>query len=985
MTHIPEVLEVMEGGDNSTSKKTERVLRVPYILVIFVSIVFLLSLLVSTFLFYKYMSCCEENSASVSEYDGDFRALQDFHTAKSTRNVRLPRAVVPDSYRLKIIPFIWEGNFTFNGEVSIVVNITESTKNITLHSLNLNISQAQIFKLPKPIPNEPFGREEEVEIYGTSEDKERQFFILHFDHYLEKDSQYRVFIRYDGIINDNLQGFYRSSYKMGSQTRWIAVTQFQATDARQAFPCFDEPAYKAKFTLSIARLSNMTTLSNMRVSEFARKMIGLPPDYVVDIYEESVPMSTYLVAFAVVDFYQLSETKFHVWARQEAIDQARYALTVGSKVLTFYEDYFDIKFPLPKMDMIALPDFNSGAMENWGLITFRETTMLYKEGVSTRFNKEDVATVVAHELAHQWFGNLVTPDWWSDLWLNEGFATYMEYIGTDNVEPTWKILDQFVVEELQSVLNLDALVSSHPISVQVSDPDEINEIFDGISYSKGASIIRMMDHFLTNKVFKQGLSNYLTKKAYHSATQDDLWDALTEEAHRVGVLENNVSVKQIMDTWTLQIGFPVITITRNYHNNTITVTQSRFFMNSNNSSEEDHSLWWVPLTYTSSKNVDFSRTKPSYWLQAEPQIFIDDVIVSPNDWLIFNVKQTGYYRVNYDDRNWELLVKTLNDPDKFGVIDPVNRAQIINDALKLAHSGILKYSTALDITLYLQYELEYVPWMAAFGAFEYLNEMLRRTGSYDKFKDYLLFISSKLYENTGFFEKSSDDQLLIYKRVEVVNYACKLGYEDCIRNAVNQFQSWKFTPSPDNNNPISPNLKGTVYCTAIRVGGEKEWDFAWQRYLKSNVGSEKDILLGALGCSRETWILSRYLDWALNETSGIKKQDVVRVFSSVANNVIGQPLAWAMLRDHWDRVVKHLGSSLFGLSSIVKSVLASVNTEHEIREIADFFKRHKNETGAASRAFIQAIEKARSNEAWMSKNYDLIVSWLSKHGRSNLV
>ncbi|KAK7601689.1 hypothetical protein V9T40_009130 [Parthenolecanium corni] len=975
MTHIPEVLEVMEGGDNSASKKTKKVLRVPHVVAVFISIIFLLSLLISTFLFYKYVTRCEK-SVQLEDLGNDVKTFEEYYSPKPKRYVRLPRSVVPDSYNLKIIPYIWEGNFTFDGEVSIIVNITERTNNITLHILNLNISETRLYKEPKENADQPYGSEDEVFLSKTSHNHEKQFYILHPKSTLEEGSQYRVFIRYVGSINDRLQGFYRSSYKEGNEKRWIAVTQFQATDARQAFPCFDEPAYKARFTLNIARFSNMSTLSNMPISEHGKRMDNLPIDFVIDIYKESVPMSTYLVAFAVTDFLKLSNQMFHVWARREALEQARYALHLGPQILNFYTRFFNVPFPLPKMDMIALPDFSSGAMENWGLITYRETTMLYKENVSTRFNKESVATIVSHELAHQWFGNLVTPEWWSDLWLNEGFATYMEYLGTDAVEPTWNTVDQFVIDELESVLKLDALVSSHPISVEVSDPNEINEIFDGISYSKGASIIRMMDHFLSREVFRQGLSNYLTKKAFKSATQDDLWEALTEEAHQVGVLSSNMNVKQIMDTWTLQTGFPLITVTRDYEERTAFVSQNRFFINPENHTTEDSSLWWVPLTYTTRIQSNFQNTKPTHWLMGERRLNISMPLASPHEWVIFNIKQTGYYRVNYDERNWNMLIQTLKDPNQYQRIDAVNRAQLINDAMTLAHSGYLPYSVALNISSYLHFELEYIPWMAGFSAFEYLNDMLRKTGSYDLFKLYLSYLMKNLYESTGFNEKQTDEQLEVYKRVEVLSHACRLGFEDCIKKAVTQYHKWRLSAQPDQNNMISPNLKGTVYCTAIRVGGQKEWDFAWQRYLSSNVGSEKDILLGALGCSRETWILARYLEWSLNETSGIRKQDVVRVFSAVSRNVIGQPLAWAMLREQWDRVVKYLGSSLFGLSNIVKSVLDTANTEHEINEIIEFAVKHRKDTGLANRAIRQSLEKARSNLVWMKRNHKTIVSWL---------
>lgn len=233
------------------------------------------------------------------------------------------------------------------------------------------------------------------------------------------------------------------------------------------------------------------------------------PNYVWDHFAETLPMSTYLLAYAITDFSHISLGNFSVWARADAIQSAKYALSVGPKILDFLENFFGIAFPLPKMDMIALPEFQAGAMENWGLITFRETAMLYEKGISTASNKQRVASVVGHELAHQWFGNLVTPSWWSDIWLNEGFASYMEYLTANAVAPEWKLLDEFVVNELQTVFQLDALTTSHKISQEVGNPQEIFELFDRISYAKGSTVIRMMSHFLTDTVFRRGLSNYL--------------------------------------------------------------------------------------------------------------------------------------------------------------------------------------------------------------------------------------------------------------------------------------------------------------------------------------------------------------------------------------------------------------------------------------------------------------------------------------------
>ncbi|XP_015184599.1 PREDICTED: aminopeptidase N isoform X1 [Polistes dominula] len=949
----------------------------------FICTIFLISLVVTGLLVYHYAPCLEEkqmkcDNANTNNSRDTSRIFSVDLSNKKKIDVRLPKSVIPESYELRLVPFIWEGNFTFNGEVTILVNVTENTNNVTLHATDMKIDESLTSIREFSMSG---NKTKPITIVEQKNDTERQFHVIKTSDTLKEGKQYLVHLKFVGHLNDYLQGFYRSSYTVGNQTRWIATTQFQATDARRAFPCFDEPAMKAKFQISIGRPRNMTSISNMPRKGQPEPMPGLPT-YEWDHYEQSVPMSTYLVAFIVSDFEMLkSESRnFRVWARKEAINQSHYSLDIGPKILEYYEDYFKIKFPLPKMDMVALPDFSAGAMENWGLITYRETAMLYQERVSTSSNLQRVATVVAHELAHQWFGNLVTPSWWSDLWLNEGFASYVEYIGMNAVEPSWKVLEQFVVNDVQSVFGLDALQSSHPISIEVGHPDEISEIFDRISYEKGASILRMMDHFLTTDVFKRGLTNYLTEKAYQSAEQNDLWNALTKQAHKDKVLDPTITVQQIMDTWTLQTGFPVVTVTRNYLNGAATLTQERFMLQNSSmtTKKEPEPLWWIPITYTNEQELNFNRTQPNHWMKAERTVNLPSLNATAHQWVIFNVLETGYYRVNYDRANWQLIIKQLNK-DNFKDISTINRAQLIDDALNLARAGRLDYSIALDVTSYLAHETEYLPWKSALTALNYLDDMLIMLPGYDKFRLYTLELLDNVYKQVGFSDKPGDPQLTVFTRIDVLNWACTFGHEDCVGNAANQFYNWRKTPDPDTNNPISPNLKSVVYCTAIRAGGQVEWDFAWQRYLNTNVGSEKDLLLQALGCSREVWILSRYLDWAVTENSGIRKQDATRVFGSVARNVIGHPLAFNYLRNKWSRLLEYFGTSLLLMNNIIKSATRGINTEYELNDLTDFINENKNELGSATRTVQQAVEQAQANIRWLDNNYVTIRDWLQRN------
>lgn len=367
--------------------------------------------------------------------------------------------------------------------------------------------------------------------------------------------------------------------------------------------------------------------------------------------------------------------------------QVEYAKYIGPKVLKFYENYFDVKFPLPKVDMIAIPDFSAGAMENWGLVTYRETALLYSPNVSSASAQHRVASVIAHELAHQWFGNLVTMKWWTDLWLNEGFATYVASLGVNYLHPEWNSFEEESVENTLAIFKFDSLKSSHPVSVPIGDPSEISQIFDKISYEKGSSIIRMMQLFLGEDVFRNGVSNYLKMHKYGNAEQDNLWDSLTIEAHKNNSLPEDVTVKQIMDTWTLQTGYPVLTIDRNYEHGTANITQVRYLADTVRTRSDLDACWWVPLSYTSEKEHDFNNTQAKAWLKCDKvedeKPAIIDGMPDKSQWVLFNIQLAGLYKVKYDKQNWDLLIDQLSGPN-YNQINTINRAQLIDDALDLA-------------------------------------------------------------------------------------------------------------------------------------------------------------------------------------------------------------------------------------------------------------------------------------------------------------
>ncbi|KAJ8035810.1 Aminopeptidase N [Holothuria leucospilota] len=869
----------------------------------------------------------------------------------------------PRSYDLTLKPCLYfecgeDMRFRFYGWVEIVVVIEENTDRIVMHMANIDVDGIKVRRTVGD-QTDLFVSHEEDTLY--------EFLIIHTRETLMKGTDYRVYIEYRGNLTNGLAGFYRSSYvNADGETVWLATSQMQPTDGRRALPCWDEPGFRSYFDTKIIHMSNMTALSN-GIELGTETYEG---DWQITTFKTTPKMPTYLLAFIVSDFgykegYTKNGVRFRVWCRKEAINTTDYALQQGVDILTYFEEYFSIPFPLEKQDMVAVPDFSAGAMENWGLIIYRETALLFDPMQNSAANKQRVAVVVSHELAHQWFGNLVTPEWWDDLWLNEGFASYVEYLGVNFTEPTWKMMEQFLVEDLQSVFSPDSLGSSHPVRVPVSSPAEINEIFDRISYAKGASILRMLNNILTEDVFRSGLLRYLNHYAEGNANSDKLWDALNQA-------QDVYDVKAIMDTWTLQMGFPVVNMTRN--GNMLTAIQKHFLINPDSEVDDKYGdlgyLWYIQLTHTHKSQMEYEN--PNFdWMNGtsgEILTFSLEQSVKNTDWYLINIKQYGYYRVNYDLENWERLMTQLEAD--LNAIPAENRAALIDDAFDLARSGALTYDIPLGITKYLKNELEYIPWEATLVAIAYIRNMFSRNAGYGNLEKYMLCQIESLYNSVGFEDNPNDELLDQYNRVNAVGTACFYGHQGCLENATREFMEYMTM-----NETVSPNLKTSVYCYGIREGGADEWDFGLKKYQESTNAAEKATWLYALSCSREPWILSRYLSYSLNEDI-VRQQDASYVIRYTARNYVGRALAWDYLRSEWDAIFAYFGEGSFTFSNIIAAVTAHFNTEFDLQELEKFGEGR--DFGSATRAFSQAIDATKANIEWMNRNAETVSNTLAQ-------
>ncbi|MEM3172562.1 MAG: M1 family metallopeptidase, partial [Candidatus Nitrosotenuis sp.] len=566
----------------------------------------------------------------------------------------------PLHYELTFEPHF--DDFTFSGKEMIDVVVSKPTNTITLHAAELKIKSCYAVLAGQKIQTK------------TKLDEKKETLTI----VLQKKIKGRIklFVDFTGILNDRLVGFYRSQYKdRHGKTKYLATTQFEAADARRAFPCWDEPAAKATFDVSLITEKNHTAISNTNV--ISKKNLGSKTLFK---FARTPIMSTYLLYLGVGEFEFLSgkigKTVIRIATTKGNSSKGKFSLDICKKLLRAYENYFGVKYPLPKLDLIAVPDFASGAMENWGAITFRETILLYDPKTSSTQTKQHIAEVVSHELAHQWFGNLVTMEWWNDLWLNESFATFMATKFVDKFYPEWKLWDQFLEDTMNTAMALDALRSSHPIDVKVNSPSEIREIFDAISYDKGGCVLRMLESFVTEKVFRAGLRKYLKKFAYKNAKGDDLWNAIGKEA--------KMPVRTMVNSWLRQVGFPLVEVQK--QDSKLIVTQRRFV---HEKKGKEKGLWQIPLAVSQDgKIIRKLVTKQQ------------DVIKVKDGPLVVNSGRAGFYRVMYSPD----LLYELRQLVSEKTISHIDRWALQNDLFALCISGDNTTRDYLDFTS--QYEDE---------------------------------------------------------------------------------------------------------------------------------------------------------------------------------------------------------------------------------------------------------------------------------------
>jgi len=864
---------------------------------------------------------------------------------KKAGRVLLPSYVQPQSYDLRVIPDLIA--YTFDGIVSIGMTSAESfseeeSKKITLHSKELMYRSAE-FKID--------GSEKTVKADEIRVNVKATTVTFMFPESIPKSSIIVLKIDFVGCLNNQMAGFYRSHYKdTKGNDKIVASTQFEALDARRAFPCVDEPSAKATFLVTLVVPSDLQCFSNM--PESSRKTLD---DNKVEVsFLESPKMSTYLLAYCIGEFdYVQGMTKYgvliKVYAPRGRSASCQYALECGCKALDSFNDFFGINYPLPKLDMVAIPEFAAGAMENWGLVTYRDADLLIDPVTASNSQKQRVCTVVCHELAHQWFGNLVTMAWWDDLWLNEGFASWAENYASHEIYPEYQMWDQFCSGALQTALVLDGMLSSHPIQVPIAHAEEVEQVFDAISYCKGGSVVRMIKAVIGMGDFQKGLGNYMKKHAYGNTETTDLWNAWGDVS--------GMPIADMMASWTEQMGFPLVkVIEEDWQDDKVILTlEQSWFLTDGSDPPEDgkDKIWTIPIMSCTSDGPQQDMT-----LMREKTATITIPIKSKSDWVKLNAGQEVPMRVHYSEEMLTRLSKAVATKE---LSSPSDRVGLVLDAYALVKANqILSPGSLIKLLAGYKDESDYVVWQGISSALSGLDSVLSADEkihpTYSSFaKDLVL----PLVEKVGWESKPDDGHLTALLRGLMINLLCQFCSDDAdVANEAKK-KCEAFFEDPTNSSVLSPDIKQPVFKIYLKKGGTKEYETLKAYYSVAQDSAERKLVLNTLGNIADEKLKLATLDWT---TSGeIKLQDFFYAIGSVSSSgKEGRKIAWEYFQKHHERLqgmVATASSSL--MDAVITYSAGRFVTLEKVEEVETFFKENKYPKN--KRRIAQMVEAMRAN------------------------
>nr|XP_012234185.1 PREDICTED: thyrotropin-releasing hormone-degrading ectoenzyme-like [Linepithema humile] len=905
-----------------------------------IAVMILICVVVGSMIIYCFVSSIVENRPN-----GRYRSHKKAHLE------RLSDQVLPLEYTLKILPILEEGNFTMFGDVQIHFHSKMPIKHIRFHAYKLLIQDISVREYRSSNATEYINKYDVMD--------EEDFIDVYFLQLLITKVTYVLHVKYTVPLHQEPVGFFRSAHidQDTNETKWIAVSNLSPDYARTAYPCFDEPWLKAPFRISIGRKSNMRSHSNS-MRKFTEEIHDMP-GYVWDHYEKTLPMPTYVVAFMVTDFLSydidvVDRPSHTIFFRKEVANNIKYIGDLLPKVLRLIQNFTTFHYEMDKLDVIVVPQLAYSAMENWGLITFQEAFIVTEETGITDSNKI-VADIAAHEVAHQWFGNLVTPKWWDDVWLKEGFSSFFGYLALSVLEPvSWDLQTTFLMV-CREVLDSDADETAHPLHIDLRKLNGLSSVFDWTPYVKGNCMAHMIYHFLGERIFLSSVRRYIRTYHYRSADQEDLWSIFQMQIDRAHGLPafSELRMKDIMRTWTYQAGFPILNVRQNRETGAIELTQDRFYHYGLNSTSEE--LWHIPLTWTTENEQQFGNTLPKAWM-VKKRMKINDTVLSwasfNNQWILFNINQTALYHVNYDVENWKLLTKS------FHTLSEVVKAQVLTDSSAIANAGLLDKRIMWNILEKLEVENSEMLWTVAMPLLSTIQDRLWNSSI---FNFVMCKFINKLYSETAPFLDRKNPALWTSFEINVMKSACSTGHRECLTVVRNFAQKLLQNES---SNFVSQEFRRWAYCILMKDVTEEQWLTHLKRYNKSEVYKNKSLAF-ALGCHTNATLLRK--DLFIIFSQNIIPEHAEEILKSVASNPHAFDVAIEFLTLHWDKF--HNGrkeDSFYANVTLTDTLRAFTRRIHQAKDV-EWLRRLKGKSEKYDAAIKQVINRIQTNVAWYNK------------------
>jgi puromycin-sensitive aminopeptidase len=840
---------------------------------------------------------------------------------------RLPRRAKPRRYELELRPDL--GSATFSGAETVLVDVLDETDRLVLNAVDLDVPHVELAT--------PGGEVLRPEVRLDA--AEQQLSLL-FGEPLAPGDGYRLSLEFSGRLNDLLRGFYRSTYRDESGAeRVIATTQFESTDARRAFPCWDEPDFKAMFQVTIVCDPDLAAFSNAPVESRRTRDDGR-----VEVrFAETMPMSTYLVAFVVGPFEATEPVvaagvPVRVVATPDKLHLASFALEVAAHAVEFLSGYFGIPYPGAKLDHVAVPDFSFGAMENLGCVVYRENLLLVDPASAAQTELQRIATVVAHETAHMWFGDLVTMRWWNGIWLNEAFATFMELTTADAYRPEWQVWTAFGAGKSAAMVT-DGLRSTRPVEYPVGRPEEAEAMFDVLTYQKGGSVLRMMEQYLGADTFRKGISQYLTTHAYGNTETSDLWDALESVSGE--------PVGSIMASWINQGGYPVVSVERGDSPAKLVLRQRRFVYDGRESPER----WTVPLDLRASLAGEVHRERV---LLGEPVASV--TFPGPVDWVVVNGGAWGFYRTRYSPELW----RALRDAGPAAALSPLERFALVSDAWAAVVSGDGDLGDWVDVVTTVAVDADPDVWGAVLGTLGLLD-LLAGAGSGDADRAALEAFARRLaapvWQRLGWDPPAGEDERTAVARGRVLLALGEIAGDQAI--VAEATRRVRLHLADDQAGVLAPDVVGPAAQIAVAAGDAALWEELLDAYRRSDKPQDKLRYLYSLAHTPDPGLRLRTLELSVGEE--VRAQDAPFLVASVLSRR-GQAEAWRWLESRWEDLSSRLPTNL--VLRVVEAVTAFVDGELAAA-VHRFCETH--ELGVTELRLAQILERMDLNVAVASR------------------